>query len=168
MILRCTRRLLNLLDNEVALLADLPTTEDDWYANLLWLDRRKCLLLTHAETLFSVFQAGVRKRDLRPIGPYVVARVAAELHAENLPLDTFGRLDPDDIRLAKTASRRTLGFMNEMAIHLRYQVAGVGGLDRCDTSVLNHQLRRTLHNRGGYVYPIELVTQRLVVRASAS
>ena len=37
----------------------------DWYANLLWFDRRKCLLLTHAATLFSIFGAGVRAGDLR-------------------------------------------------------------------------------------------------------
>ena len=51
-ILRCTRKLLRLLGTETA--ADprpMPGT-GDWYANLLWFDRRKCLLLTHAGTLF--------------------------------------------------------------------------------------------------------------------
>jgi hypothetical protein len=55
----------------------------------------------------------------------------------------------------------TLGFMNEIAVHLRYQVANARGLSHCDINALNHHLRRTLHNRGGYVYPIELVAQRL-------
>src|SRR5207247_415481 len=39
--------------------------------NLLWLDRRKCLLLTHAGTLFPVFVADVRAADLRPPGSYI-------------------------------------------------------------------------------------------------
>lgn len=30
---------------------------EDWYANLLWLDRRECLLLTHSATLFTIFEA---------------------------------------------------------------------------------------------------------------
>jgi hypothetical protein len=55
--------------------------------------------------------------------------------------------------------------MNEMAVHLRYAVSDAGGLSHCDISTLNHHLRRTLHNRGGYVYPIELVGQRLATRA---
>jgi hypothetical protein len=38
------------------------------------------------------------------------------------------------------------------------------GLRQCDISALNHHLRRTLRNRGGYVYPIELVAQRLTAR----
>jgi hypothetical protein len=91
-------------------------------------------------------------------------RVEAELRSESLPPDTFGQLDPDAVRLAKTASRSILGFMNEMAVHLRYQAADAGGLSHCDISALNRGLRRTLHNRGGYVYPIELVAQRLAAR----
>jgi hypothetical protein len=163
-VLRCTQRLLDLLGGRAVTLTELPPADDDWYANLLWLDRQKCLLLSHAGTLFSVFLAGVRKADLQPIGPYVVKAVEAELRSESLPPDTLGELDPDAFRLAKTASRSTLGFMNEMAVHLRYQVADAGGLSHCDISTLNHHLRRTLHNRGGYTYPIELVAQRLARR----
>ncbi len=165
MVLRCTRRVLDLLGGRAVTLTELPAAEDDWYLNLLWLDRQKCLLLTHAGTLFSVFLAGVRKADLRPIGACVVKAVEAELCSESLPPDTFGQLNPDAVRVATTASRSTLGFMNEMAAHLRYAVADAGGLSHCDISALNHHLRRTLHNRGGYVYPIELVAQWLAARA---
>lgn len=165
MVVRCTRRLLEVLGSHGVTLTELPPTDDDWYGNLVRLDRRKCLLLTHADTLFSIFQAGIRKDDLRPIGSYIVKIVETELRAENLPLDTFGRLHSDDVRLAKTASRSTLGFMNEMAADLRYQIADAGDLDRCGIDVLNYRLRRTLHNRGGYVYPIELVAERLAARA---
>jgi hypothetical protein len=164
-VLRCTLRVLDLLGGRAVKLTELPPAGDDWYLNLLWLDRRKCLLLTHAGTLFSVFLAEVGKADLRPIGAYVVKAVGAELRSESLPPDTFGQLNPDAVRLAKTASRSTLGFMNQMAAHLRYEVADAGGLSHCDISALNRGLRRTLHNRGGYAYPIELVAQRLAARA---
>jgi hypothetical protein len=163
-VLRCTRKLLDLLGGRALTLTGLPPADEDWYANLLWLDRKKCLLLTHAGTLFSAFLPQVRTADLRPIGPYVVNAIEAELDSENLPPDTFGQLNPDTLRLAKTASRSILGFMNEMAVHLRYQVADAGGLSNCNSSALNHDLRRTLHNRSGYTYPIELVAQRLAAR----
>jgi hypothetical protein len=114
--------------------------------------------------LFSVFRPGVRSADLRPIGNYLVAVVESELCAENLPTDTFSQLQPDGVQLAKTASRSTLGFMNEMAFELRYVIADAGGLGRCDIDVLNQGLRRTLRNRGEYVRPIELVARRLTAR----
>ena len=86
MVLRCTQRVLDLLGGRAVTLTELPPADDDWYANLLWLDRQKCLLLTHAGTLFSVFRAGVGKADLRPIGAYVLKAVEADLRSENLEI----------------------------------------------------------------------------------
>jgi hypothetical protein len=65
-IVRCTAKLLNLLGKHSVALVDAPATSDDWYANLLWVDRRKCLLIVHADTLFALFAADVRVGDLRP------------------------------------------------------------------------------------------------------
>jgi hypothetical protein len=62
MILRCTAKMLTLLGAGPAALVTAPPSADDWYLNLLWIDRRKCLLLTHAGTLFPVFVADVRRR----------------------------------------------------------------------------------------------------------
>jgi hypothetical protein len=160
MVVRCTKKMLDLLGGRSITLSVLPPTEDDWYLNLLWIDRQKCILLTHAGTLFSVFRAGVRSADLRPIGTYLVAAIESEFRAESLPIDTFSELEPTTVRLAKTASRSTLGFMNEMAFDLRYFIDDAGGLGRSDIDVLNHGLRRTLRNRGEYVRPIELVARR--------
>ncbi len=166
-VVRCTRKLLDLLGKGVVAAAAPSATNEDWYASLLWIDRRKCLLVTHADTLFPVFRAAIRVDELRPLGPYVVRAVEEELSAERLPLDILGRLDPDDVYVATTASRNILGFMNEMALHLRYQIDHDGGLDECDARVLNHRLRRTLHNRGGvYAEPLDLVAERLTARVS--
>ncbi len=158
MVLRCTRKLLDLL-RPAEPLADVPPTGNDWYANLLWIDRRKCLLLTHAGTLFAVFRPDVRKPDLQPLGDYVVSAVQAELLAEGLPLDPFGRLDPAELHLARTASRSVLGFMNEMAFQIRWQAEGVGGLEYCDPRAINRQMRRTLYSKDGYTEPLDLVAR---------
>lgn len=162
MILRCTAKMLTLLGTRAAALADVTPSDDDWYLNLLWIERRKCLLLTHAGTLFPVFVADVRKADITPIGSYVVGLAEQHLRAEGLAPDTLGRLDPDDISVAKTASRSILGVMNETAFHARYQIEAMGGIDRSDTASLNRYLRRALHSRAGdYVTPLDLVAQRL-------
>jgi hypothetical protein len=162
MILRCTAKLLTLLGTRPAALDVVEPSEDDWYANLLWIDRRKCLLLTHAETLFPVFAADIRKGQVTPFGPYVASLVREQLDSEGLPLDILGRLDPEDVRLARTASRSVLGVMNDVARHLRYRVEAAGGIDRTDSFFLNRYLRRTLHVRAGvYVTPLDLVAARL-------
>jgi hypothetical protein len=82
------------------------TRAEDWYANLLWFDRRKCLLLTHAATLFSVFEGGVRAVDLRATHRLVTERVERELRREGLPPATLGSLRSQELILARTADRR--------------------------------------------------------------
>jgi hypothetical protein len=158
-VLRCTAKILSLLGMGSKDLVTVEPSGDDWYANLLWLDRRKCLLLAHAGTFFSVFAPDIRKSGLVPIGPSVVALIHRELEAETVPLDRFGILDSSSIALAKTDSRIVLGYMNEMARFCEYAVHEAGGLARCDARDLNRALRRELHlsrRPPGYFVPIEL------------
>ena len=164
MVVRCTKNLLDLLGGRSVTLSELPPTDDDWYLNLVWIERQKCLLLTHTGTLFSVFRVGVHVADLRPLGGYLVEAIQTELRAEGLPADTFSGLEPDSVQLAKTASRSTLGFMTEMAFELGWIITDKDGLRRSDINDINHALRRMLWNRGDYVRPIELVNQHLNAR----
>ena len=158
-VLRCTAKMLALLAARPRDLVTVEPSDHDWYANLLWLERRKCLLLAHAGTLFSVFVPDIRKSDLMPIRQSVVRFVHKELEAESLRPDHLGVLDSRSIALAKTGSRTVLGYMNEMARFCEYAVADAGGLARCDARELNRELRRQLHlsrRAPGYFVPIEL------------
>ena len=159
--------MLDLLGRDITLTEPAPS-DDDWYLNLLWIERQKCLLLTHSGTLFSVFRAGIRVADLRPLGDYVVEAIEIELRAERLPAGTFARLDRNDVQVAKTASRSTLGYMKEMAFELEWSIASDGGLDRIAIDELNHALRRQLRSHGrDYGRPIELVKHLANTRGPA-
>ncbi len=159
MIVRCTTKARALLGVRQA--ADPEPSGNDWYLNLLWFDRRKCLLLAHASTLFPVFVADVRKADVTPLESWVANVVRRELSAEGLPLVALGELAAPAV-IAKTASRQMLGFMNEMARFAEYAIEDARGLARCDIAELNREQRRMLHNRDGcYVRPLDLVAEHL-------
>ena len=116
MIVRCTVKLRALLDHQRQHQADPGCSERDWYANLLVIERRKCLLVTHAGTLFSVFVPDVRVAQLRPLGPFLVARIADQLRAEGLAERALGALDAGGVTIAGTASGRSVpGCMNDLA-----------------------------------------------------
>jgi hypothetical protein len=164
MILRCTVKTLRLLGLEVAAASQPAANEDDWYLNLLWVDRRKCLILTHAGTLFSAFAADVRVAELRPISTYAVKLVEAELHSEGLPLDCLGPLDQDAVEVARTADRSVLAFMNDLVFQARYAVADAGSLDAADIAEINFRLRRNLNSNrraSSYSTPLERISERL-------
>jgi hypothetical protein len=161
-VVRCTGKLLNLLGKQPAALVEAPASSHDWYANLLWLDRRKCLLIAHAGTLFSLFVADLRVRDLRPFERRIVDLLTVSLLEERLPIDALGRLEPSELRLAKTASRHVLGVMNQMAFEIGWAVDQAGGVWNVDIDQLNRHLRRSLHTKDGeYRVPLELVHERL-------
>jgi hypothetical protein len=71
----------------------------------------------------------------------------------------LGTLDPDALRVARTASRSILGSINQAATECLYLVELDGGLDHTDLDHLNHRLRRSLRNRDGYHQPLELAPQ---------
>jgi hypothetical protein len=154
--LRCTAKVLALLRVSEPAIGE--ACEQDWYAHLIRIDRRKCLLVTHAGTLFSVFMPNVTAAGLRPIGPPVVSAIQAALQAEHLPIDTLGELDPQQVAVAKTADRRILGTLNDLAFTTEHVIATTGGLARCDINALHHGLHRTINSITGYIPPIDLVT----------
>jgi hypothetical protein len=133
----------------------------NWYGNLLWFDRRKCLLLTHAGTLYSVFHADVRTADLRDTHRFVVSLVGRELAVEGLPAATFGASEEQELIVAGTADRRVLGCMNDMAVLCEHVIAESGGLRRADLGDLNRALRRNIDSARGYQRPIDMAAQRL-------
>ena len=160
MILRCTKKLLAVMGLPVA--ESMPTPDpEDWYANLLWFDRRKCLLLTHSATLFTIFEADVTASRLRATQQLVADPIGRELRYEGLPAGTFGDLERQDVLLAKTADRSVLGCMNDMAFMCERAIAGAGGLARTDLAELNGSLRRNINSARGYCPPIELTARRL-------
>lgn len=161
MILRCTKKLLVVLGaGRVAEPGPAPDA-GDWYASLLWSDRRKCLLLTHSGTLFSVFEAGVRAADLHATRQLVTGLVERELRREGLPPATFGDLRSQELILARTADRSVLGCMNDMAFRCEMAISDAGGLAHTDLGDLNHALHRHINSSRGYQLPVELAAQRL-------
>jgi len=158
-ILRCTRKLLSLLRAEPA--ADTAPDAEDWYASLLWFDGRKCLLLTHAGTLFSVFEADVRAADLRDTRRAVTSLISRELARDGLPAETFGAPGEKELIIAATADRSVLGCMNDMAFLCGHMIAQPGGLRNADLAGLNQSLRRNINSARGYQRPVDLAAQRI-------
>lgn len=137
MILRCTNKLLAVLGAGRAAGPGPAPDAEDWYANLLWFDRRKCLLLTHAATLFSIFEADLRAVELRATHRLVTELVERELRREGLPPATLGNLRAQQLILAKTADRSVRGCMNDMAFHCEVAISDAGGLAHFDLGELN-------------------------------
>jgi hypothetical protein len=159
-ILRCTKKLLAVIGPKLVMDPAPPPDGEDSYANLLWFDRRKCLLLTHAATLFTIFEPDVTAASLRATGHLVTELIERELAREGLPMATFLGSGSAHVIIARTADRSVLGCMNDMALHCQYAIADYGSLQDTGIGELNQSLRRNINSARGYRPPIELATER--------
>lgn len=66
-LIRCTQKLLKELKIEPWEAETLPSRLGDWHANLLHLERSKCVLFTQDQTLYSVFVPGLKQREFEQL-----------------------------------------------------------------------------------------------------
>jgi len=164
-ILRCTSRMLDVIGGKPEIV-DVEPSVDDWYANVVYIDGKKCILLVHDGTLFSSLTLNVGVGLLRPIAGYVYSQIVQALESEGFPPDALGDVDYRQIRLARTRSRSLLGSMNDMVIMARHVIRTEGGLEQCDVARLNHLLHNTPNGARGFATPLELVCRRLASEQS--
>ena len=84
-ILRCTQKLLSELKLKPSDRLQKPDELSGWHANLLKIDRRKCVLYPHDTTLFSFFVPGLKKPDFENFHEIFRQNLFKSLLAENLP-----------------------------------------------------------------------------------
>ncbi len=153
-VLRCTQALLA----ELRVKRDPRVAEDDigWHANLLLIERYRCVLFTHDETLFSFFVCSPRRPNLE-FFPEVFGQglFKALLRSGFSQGQVETMLDTTrEIRYAKTSNRRVLGSMNEMKRMLESTIASRGGLTATDPADLQRLLNETPFKAIGYDPPL--------------
>ena len=84
-ILRCTQKLLYELKVKPSDSIQQPSELSSWHANLLRIDRRKCVLFTHDTTLYSFFVPGLKKPDFKNIREVFRQFFFKSLIAEDIP-----------------------------------------------------------------------------------
>lgn len=163
MVLRCTAKLLKRSRQQPPQPAP-PACDDDWYANLISVERRNCLLICHAATLFAIFIPDVGAAELRRLGAHVVPRIHQQLTAAEFTADALGVLDPDQVTIATTADRSVLGCMNDLALTCQLAARQAGSLAALDLAQLHQHLQVHLSGARDYIPAIDLVAARVAQR----
>ncbi|MGV3724154.1 MAG: DUF6933 domain-containing protein [Actinomycetota bacterium] len=125
---RCTKLLLAHLPPHDAGLSVVGTRGvlGDWYAHLLILDRRKWLLFTNEETLFSFTVPYVRRPELKHFFLLFRDHLRSNLEAASCSVEIAAQLlaDYDQLTVTNTDSRSVLGSMNDIAFRLQCYASG--------------------------------------------
>ncbi len=158
-IIHCTKKLLNELG---ALGGKMPAKHPTgvfgpWHANLIRIERRKCVLFTNDRTLYSFLVPGVKKKD--DIHDLFLVNLNAQLAAEGLRQGERLKAltESGEIAFAPTANRSVLGSMNDLVNRVEFLISRAGGLEKADMLRVNMMLNRVPMGALKYHYDIEKV-----------
>lgn len=128
-----------------------------WHANVIHIDRRKCILFVNDTTLFNFIAPDVGRVQIRELGTLFRGYLQCVLAEEGFDESTKRKImtEYDDVGFAKTNSKRILGSMNDLAFHYRYYILAEGGVHSCMVPSIISQLNRMPMGAIEYRYSIE-------------
>jgi hypothetical protein len=143
-VIHCTKKLLN----ELGALGSKMSPETSsgflgpWHANLIRIERRKCVLFTNDRTLYSFLVPGFKKKD--DVHDLFLLNLNSNLAAEGFgQRDILKALDEyREIAIAPTVNRSVLGSMNDLVVQVEFYIGRAGGLENAEMLRVNMMLNR--------------------------
>jgi hypothetical protein len=151
--IHCTQKLLKELKQPVVEMPAFPS--ESWHANLLIIDRRKCVLVTHNKTLYSVFMPAYRQPQFKQFPHLFQQTLFKSLRVDGFiqPQIEYWLDQMRDIQFSKTNNRSVLGSMNEFTASIQLHTSANGGLMKTDMNALHQYLNsiimRPIHYQNG-------------------
>ena len=155
MLVRCTKKLLRALCVEQAMVDNDDSSIgvfEEWYGNLIWVDRRKCLVFTDSRTLFSFLIPAVKKRDWANFGEFFRSHLGTALERERLDTALFVA-ETEAVLFGPTRDRRVLGSQNDLVFGYRAHIDACGGLAQADIPEITFKINETPLKVIGYDSP---------------
>jgi hypothetical protein len=163
-LIRCTQKLLAEIPKR---LIDPSLDGAGWHANLLRIERRKCVLFTHDKTLYSVFVPGLKKPEFEQL-----PEVFGQCLFKTLLWEEFPQVQIElmleaarMIRFTRSNSRSVLGSMNDLQFQAQVHIHHDGGLAGVDLVDLHRRLNRVPMSAVGYGYAVERLRELLAAQA---
>ena len=161
--IKCTAKLLNELGIKPINEADQPTSLNDWHANLLRLDRKKYVLFTNDQTLYSILVRWTKTLKLSGLLERFKLELFRNLMGEGLSQERIELLlsRHTQISVTKTNNRSVLGSMNDLTFQIEYMIYRYGGLANSDLTEIIRQTNRTPMKAIKYHLAIDEIIRRL-------
>ena len=161
--IRCTTKLLKELGIKPTNAPDQSPGLYDWHANLLWLNRKKYVLFTNDQALYSLLMYWTRTPRSADFLERFKLGLFKSLMSEGLIDAQIEYLlsKHSQITVTKTNNRSVLGSMNDLNFQIKSMIRVSGGLTDADLSEINRHLNRIPMGAIKYKVGIDELKQRL-------
>jgi len=164
-IIRCTKKLLKEVGGVIPDLDIRPSFWlESWHANLVVIDRCKCLLVTNDESLYTLFIPGLKKADFKHLKIIINEHLFKSMVYDGLSQSSIEKVLSvgDDLVFTTTNSRSVIGVMNDMKLILEQKVYGNGGMKYCNPFELQHSINRMPIGPLKYEFSLEVFKKKLM------
>lgn len=160
--LRCTQKLLTQLG--VKHPPALEDEEDDWHANLIWVERKKLVLFCSTSTLLCCVSPPVAKSEMQALNRIFLSALQHTLQYEGFPDNDVKHCCSlyQSMPITKTNGRSTLGTMTNYTFHLTNWIARYGGLARCNLVQVTHHLNEMPQIKRDFYNSLEAFKKSLI------
>jgi len=166
-LIRCTAKLrkeMGLRDSDLFKGSVADSALGPWHANLIYINRRKCVLFVNDRTFFNFIVVDVRRSEIRKLHQLFLSYLYPVLAEEGFANCEREQIASEykEVRYVKSTNRSVLGSMNDLTIHYKYRImmeANIAGMDNTD---ITYMINRIPMGALKYAYPIEEL--RKVVR----
>lgn len=164
-LIRCTRKLQKergLKPSELCAEEPRFSYLGPWHANLIYINRRKCVLFANDKTLFNLIVPDIPRATIKELDKLFAGYLSCIVGDEGFAEANRARIlsEYDEIGFANTNSKSVLGSMNELAFHYTYSILEEGGVHSPAVPAIIRQLNRMPMRAIKEVFPIEELKAR--------
>jgi len=144
-LIRCTQKLLKAIGIKKAdILVSDPAFSylGSWHANLLIIDRKKCVLFTNDKTLINFIVPGIKKAQFKDLKEIFLMNLESFLIQENISDKTILKVlnEYSELNFSTTNSKTVLGAMNDLGFHYKHHILYDGGFKFANINEIIHML----------------------------
>lgn len=131
-----------------------------WHANLLHIDRRKCVLFVNDKTLFNFIAPAVTRIQIKKLNELFQEHLSCVLTSVEVSDETKKTIMEEyrNIEYAGTSSKSVLGSMNDLAFHYKHHILSEGGIHSAMVPKIIHKLNHMPMGAIGYKYSMDALT----------
>jgi hypothetical protein len=129
-----------------------------WHANLIYINRRKCVLFVNDKILLNFIVPDVPRAEIRKLDEMFITILRCVLVSEGFSTKATEIIlsEYSEIKFGKSNNRSVLGSVNDLAFHYEHSILECGGPHSSEVPAIIARLNRMpMRASVGYIYPIE-------------
>lgn len=159
-LIKCTKKLQKEMGLKPSNLAKSEPTFSylgSWHANLIFINRKKCILFCNDKTLFNFIVPDITKKQIQNLEVLFKEHLSCVLSAEGFPNSTLSKImsEYESIGYSNTSNKSVLGSMNDLVFHYKDAILDAGGVHSYLVPSIISQLNHMPMGAIDYAYSIE-------------